>query len=201
MPLQHIPTVHAVTDAAVLAHPDFPERAAAVLRALGSAGALHLRGHGIDARRLHRIAEALITVQAESGGWLLLNDRLDIALAVGARGAQLGQRALRLTDARRIAPALALGASVHSPAEAQDAALADWWLVGHIFDTPSHPGVAAQGTELLRTLRPTGVPLIAIGGITPHNAPEARAAGAHGVAAIRGIWAAKDPARAATEYL
>ncbi len=201
MPLKDVPTIHAVTDHAVLGDPDFPKRAADVLRALGPAGAIHLRGHGVAGRALLAIAEALIPVQQETGGWLVLNDRLDVALAAGARGVQLGRRSLLNTDVRRVAPGLALGVAVHADTEARQATDADWWLVGHIFDTPSHPGVAGRGTRLLGALRPHQVPMIAIGGITPGNAAEAREAGAHGVAAIRGIWLASDPARAANEYL
>jgi thiazole tautomerase (transcriptional regulator TenI) len=201
LPLKDVPTVHAVTDPASLASPGFAIKAAEVLHALGPNGAVHLRGHGIPGAELWRLALALVPAQQASGGWLIVNDRLDVARAAGARGGQLGQHALLLRDAQLAAPQLRLGVSVHSAPEAQAAADADWWLAGHIYPTASHPGAAPRGTALLHELAPLGVPVIAIGGITPANAHEARAAGAHGVAAISGIWGATDPARAATEYL
>jgi thiamine-phosphate pyrophosphorylase len=201
LPLKDVPTVHAVTDPAILARPGFANAAAEVLHALGPNGAIHLRGHGVPAAALWQLAQAIRPAQEASGGWLVVNDRLDVALAVGAQGAQLGQRALLLRDARRAAPSLRLGVSVHSLAQAQEAAGADWWLAGHLFATDSHPGQPPLGLSLLHQLAPLGVPIIAIGGITPARAAAARAAGAYGVAAIRGIWEAEDPARAATEYL
>ena len=198
MPLKDVPTVHAVTDPAILARPDFVRQAAALLRALGPAAAIHLRGHSVPARQLLTIAGALVPLQAETGGWVIIND---VALAAHARGVQLGQRALPLADVRRVAPLVPTGVSVHSEAEARAAREADWWLVGHLFDSPSHPGVTGRGVGLLTTLASFHVPMIAIGGMTPQRAADAREAGAHGVAAIRGIWSADDPARAATEYL
>ncbi len=201
MPLKDVPTIHAVTDPAILARPDFVRHAAALLRALGPSAAIHLRGHGVPARRLLTIAEALVPLQDETGGWVIVNDRLDVALAAQARGVQLGQRALPLADVRRIAPIVPTGVSVHGETEARAALGADWWLVGHVFDSPSHPGVTGRGIGLLTALASFHVPMIAIGGITPQRAADVRAAGAHGVAAIRGIWSASDPARAATEYL
>jgi thiazole tautomerase (transcriptional regulator TenI) len=100
-----------------------------------------------------------------------------------------------------VAPSLRLGASVHSRAEADAAADADWWLAGHIFETPSHPGQPGRGLGFISELSTRGVPVIAIGGVTPATVRPLRDAGAHGVAAIRGIWDAKDPSKAALEYL
>lgn len=201
MPLRDVPTVHAVTDAGILAAPGFLDRARQVLRALGPRGAVHLRGHGMAGRDLWLLADSLAPFQAESGGWVIVNDRVDVAASTRATGAQLGQRSLLVGDARHIGPSLRLGVSVHSIDEAAAAAAADWWLAGHIFATPSHPGEPGRGLEFVGALAGRGVPVIAIGGVTPASVGPLRDAGAHGVAAIRGIWGAPDPSRAAMEYL
>lgn len=199
-----VPIVHAVTSAALLADADFAPRAAAVMRALGPRGAVHLRGADLPARRLLVLLEALAPVQAESGGWVIVNDRLDVALAGGARGAQLTSRSLTPADARQVAPALPLGASVHDLAEALAAerAGASWVVAGNVYPTASHPGARGRGIAFLRALAAgLRIPVVAIGGVTPATVPLLRAAGAHGVAAIRGIWGASDADRAATDYL
>ena len=74
-------------------------------------------------------------------------------------------------------------------------------LAGTIFTSASHPGVAAKGPGFIAELASVGAPVIAIGGITPERAGEVQAAGAWGVAAIRSIWDASDPARAVLAML
>lgn len=199
-----VPCVHAVTTPELLLAPDFIARAAAVLGALGPRGAVHLRGADLPARRLLVVLEALVPVQAESGGWVIVNDRLDVALAGGARGAQLTSRSLTPADARLVAPALPLGASVHGLPEALAAARAgaDWVVAGNVYPTASHPGARGRGIAFLRALAAgLAIPVIAIGGVTPATVPLLRAAGAQGIAAIRGIWGASRADQAATDYL
>lgn len=199
-----LPVVHAVTTPDLLLDPALPRRAAAVMAALGARGTVHLRGSGLPARRLLEIALALAPAQAETGCWLVVNDRLDVALAAGARGGQLTSHSMTVADARRVAPRLPLGASVHSPAEARIAATAgaDWLVAGHVFETASHPGEGERGLAFLRAVCDvSAVPVIAIGGVTPGDVAALRAAGAHGVAAIRGIWGDGHADRAATDYL
>jgi thiazole tautomerase (transcriptional regulator TenI) len=93
--------------------------------------------------------------------------------------------------------------SVHSTAEGEDAkkAGADWLVAGHVFETPSHSGVPPRGFELVRGLGPLDLPIIAIGGVLPSHVHALREAGAHGIAAIRGIWGSSDPGGAAQAYL
>jgi thiamine-phosphate diphosphorylase len=200
-----IPVLHAVTTDDIVADPGFVARAAAVMRAAGARGAVHLRAHEPSAARLYAVALALVDVQAASGAWVVVNDRVDVARAAGARGAQLTGRSLALADARRVAAgALRLGASVHSADEARRAAGdgADWVVAGHVFQTRSHPGVPGRGLDFVRELVAAAeVPVVAIGGVTPADVPALRAAGVHGVAAIRGVWAAADVERAVTAYL
>ena len=78
---------------------------------------------------------------------------------------------------------------------------ADFLVVGNIYETLSHPGRPAGGLELVRSTAELGVPVIAIGGITPARVREVHAAGAYGVAAIRGLWHAPDPFAAALAML
>jgi len=201
-----VPVVHAVTDDDVLAREDALDRLRAVMRALGARGALHLRGPHTPAARLFGLAVPLVAEQQRSGAWLVVNDRVDLALAAGAHAAQLTSRSLTVRQARALAPVrtLRLGASVHDANEANFAAKdgADWLVAGHVFETPSHPGAPGRGLGLIRgILASAAAPVIAIGGIVPAHVAMLVAAGAHGVAAIRGIWAAEDAAAAAAEYL
>jgi thiamine-phosphate diphosphorylase len=201
---QQIPFVHAVTNDEVVARSDFIDVACAVMRALGARGALHLRASRTSGSRFQSLAEGLAAAQGLTGAWLVINDRVDVALAAGARGAQLTSRSLTAGDARRIAPSLALGASVHALDEGRAAlaAGADWLVAGQVFDTESHPETPEKGVLWLKSLVSiASVPVIAIGGVRSEHVPVLRAAGAHGVAVIRGIWDAPNAERAASEYL
>jgi thiamine-phosphate diphosphorylase len=131
-----------------------------------------------------------------------VNDRVDVALAVGADGVQLGRRGLPAADARRLAGAERLiGVSVHTSSEADEAREggADFVLVGNVYATGSHPGRAGIGVRALAAF--AGPARIAIGGVTPERVAELRDAGVQGVAAIRGVWDAPSPARAVRSYL
>ncbi|MBW8770858.1 MAG: thiamine phosphate synthase [Gemmatimonadetes bacterium] len=199
-----LPVVHAVTSDEIVARADFLDVACAVMATLGPRGALHLRAGRATAARLQALAAGLEAAQAVTGAWLVVNDRLDLALACRARGAQLTSRSLRVADARRAAPALAVGASVHSVAEARAAAEegASWLVAGHVFATATHPGEEGRGLPFVRTLAATvDVPIVAIGGVKPEHCPVLRQAGAYGLAVIRGIWDAANAERAASDYL
>ncbi len=156
--------------------------------------ALHLRARGLPAREVLAIAVRIAPVAAASGSLLLLNDRVDLAMALGVDGVQLGSRSMPVADARRILGAQAwIGASVHSAAGGARAAAegADFLLAGTLFATTSHPGRPGSGTAWLGDLR---IPAIGIGGITPERVPEVRSAGAAGVAVLRAVWEAENPA-------
>jgi thiamine-phosphate diphosphorylase len=129
---------------------------------------------------------------------LVVNDRLDVALALGADGAQLTQRSLPVDAARRIAGTMPLGASVHSIFEAEAARGADWLLVGTVFPSATHPAGPTIGLEGLKAIAAAGIaPVVAIGGIDAHTAASVRAAGAYGLAVISSILSAPDPRAAA----
>ena len=168
----------------------------------GSVDAVHLRDHAATARDLLARGRELRDRLAGRAR-LVVNDRLDVALASGADGAQLGGRSLPIEEARRVAPGLALGVSVHSAAEAAEAARggASWVLLGTIYGSGSHPGRPGAGPRsIVEAGAACGAPIVAIGGITAVNAPECVAAGAHGVAVITAITRADDP-RAAAQAL
>lgn len=194
-----VPRLHAVTDDRVLALPDFLDRARAL--AVGPDVAIQLRG-SLPGRALLALADALRPVTAAAGAMLVINDRLDIARLSGADGLHLPARGLPLARVRAHPDGLRLvGRSAHAAADARAALTdgADYVFLGNIWPTASHPNRPALGPAALGTVTPACV--IAIGGVTAARAAEARAAGAYGVAAIRAVWDAPDPAAAAHDLL
>jgi thiamine-phosphate pyrophosphorylase len=200
--MRPLPRVHAFTDAALLAVPEFGIRAAAIAAA-GSAVALHARAPGEGGARLVADALRILALARPPEAGVFVSGRPDIAAALGASGVQLGLQDLAPADARRVLPRGWIGRSVHSRDEAATAVAegADFLVVGSIYETPSHPTRAAAGPELVRECASLGRPVIAIGGITPERAIEVKAAGAYGVAAIRALWQAPDPAAATLALL
>lgn len=158
---------------------------------------LHLRGHTLSAAEIYELAQRCVALCRRFGTLFIVNDRIDVGLAVGANGFQLGARSLPLATARQLVGQDALlGASVHSLTEASTAltAGADFLLAGTIFASSSHPGASVSGPRLLRALKnafPT-TPLLAIGGVTSANAREVVTAGADGIAVISAILDAPD---------
>jgi thiamine-phosphate diphosphorylase len=193
-----------VTDAAVLDLPDFPARAAA-LAAAGPAVALHARDRGAGGARLAQITTRLLALARPPEAAVFVNARPDIAVALEAHGLQLGTADLPPNAVRESFTGWRgwIGASVHSAHEARAAAAAgaDFLLVGQIYPTPSHSDRPALGLGLIAEASATGLPVIAIGGITAQRARAVRQAGGYGVAAISAAWLADDPAAAALDLL
>lgn len=159
--------------------------------------AVQLREKDLPGRPLLALAETLRVETARRGALLFVNDRLDIALAVGADGVHLGAASVPPAVARRLLPPGALvGLSTHTPDEAAAARDADFCFFGPVYATPSKVGFGpAQGTaRLTEAVRAASVPVLAIGGVTAKAVAEVRAAGAAGVAVIRALLAAADPA-------
>jgi thiazole tautomerase (transcriptional regulator TenI) len=183
------PIVHAVSNSAAVRRKDFLTTAERVMRALGARGALHLRSSQASGRRFHELAQALVTWQSETGCWLIVNDRVDIAAAVGAKGIQLASHSLRVPEARAVAHEIPIGISVHSIEEATAAATAgaSWCVAGTVFETPSHAGLQGSKIPFIGDIaRAVTIPVIAIGGIQPEHVEPLRYAGAYGIATIRG---------------
>ena len=151
---------------------------------------------------LTRAAERFIALARPPEASVFVNGRPDIAAAVGAHGIQLGRTDLAPADARRVFTYGWIGRSVHSIEEAMAARAegADYLMVGTIYPTPSHNEPAA-GPPLVEACASLGLPVIAIGGVTAARMPELLSAGAYGVAAVRALWHAADPAKAVIAFL
>jgi thiamine-phosphate pyrophosphorylase len=168
--------------------------------------AVQLREKDLEVRALLALAEPLREATHRHGARLLINDRADVALAVGADGVQRTHASLPVAALRGISPpGFLIGASVHSTAEARQAAAegADFVVFGPVYDTPSKrrygppQGLAALEAAAAAVPRP----VLAVGGITPERVPEVRGAGAAGVAVIGAIYGAARPADATKAFL
>lgn len=127
---------------------------------------------------------------------LIINDRLDIAMAVGAAGVHLGQDDLPCAAARKIlGEGYIIGVSAHNPTEAKAALQsgADYLGCGAVFGTATKADVKKLGTDGLAAIcKAKGLPVVGIGGVTADNYREVRAAGADGAAIVSGILAQPD---------
>lgn len=127
---------------------------------------------------------------------LIINDRLDIAMAVGAAGVHLGQDDLPCSAARKLlGEDYIIGVSAHNPAEAKAALQsgADYLGCGAVFGTATKADVKKLGTDGLAAIcKAKGLPVVGIGGVTADNYHEVRAAGADGAAIVSGILAQPD---------
>jgi thiamine-phosphate diphosphorylase len=199
-----IPRLHLVTDDEVLGDSAFEARAVALLAAHGAGVALHLRGHGTGSGELYGLARALEHAARASGALVLVNDRVDVALAAGC-GVHVGRRSIPVPAVRGLmGPGGVVGYSAHGLDESESAAEsgADFIVVGTIWPTVSHPGESGTGPRLVTAVASAvAVPVVAIGGVTPARARAALEAGAHGVAVLSGVWASPDPVAAAAGYL
>lgn len=196
-----LPRLHAITDERIARRADLDAVAAELARGGGEELAFHARGHALTGLEHYELA---VRLTAWPPSRLFVNDRLDIALATGASGVQLAATSLAVEDARRLGPPhWWIGKSVHDLAEAAAArtAGADYLLVGPVFATTSHPDRTPLGLERLGDIARLGIPVVAIGGVTPERTRAVRAAGAFAVAAIRALWDAAEPAAAARAML
>ncbi len=158
---------------------------------------IQLREKRLPARRLLDMAYWVIELTREYGARLLINDRVDIALAVGADGVHLGQKSLPAHAVRKITgDNFLIGVSTHGIDEALQAEEdgADFITLGPIYNTPSKLRYGDPiGVDILRQVKSkVSVPVLAIGGIKTDTVNEVLSAGADGVAVISGILAAED---------
>src|SRR5688572_24740656 len=196
-----IARLHLVTDDVVLRDPGFLNSATQIIHRLGDRVAVHVRSPSLPAAQLYQLAIQLHDLNSNTP--IIINDRIDVALASGAAGVQLGARSIAVSEARPLLTGKFIGYSAHDVAEAKAAAGegADWLFAGTIYPTATHPGVPPAGPNLLRECAATcRIPVLAIGGITAERVPEVRAAGAYGVAIIRAVWSAADPVQAAEQF-
>ena len=168
----------------------------------GGVDVLQLRSKELEGAPYCRLAERVGAIATTAGIPFIVNDRVDVALAVNATGVHLGQKDLAVELARRILPYGVIGRSSHESGHATKAIdeHADYFAVGPVWETPTKPGRKAAGVKYVRevaSLNP-GIPWFAIGGITTENVREVIEAGASRIAVVRAILDARDPAVAAS---
>ena len=167
---------------------------------------IQYRDKTATSRRYFEVSRQLASVLGPKGVRLIVNDRPDIAMLVGAGGVHVGQEDLAVEDARAVCGTDRwVGVSTHSLEQlaAADRTSADYVAFGPIFQTSTKKNPdPVVGTELLRQARAlTKKPLVAIGGITLERAAEVYRAGADSLAVIRDLICAPDPAVRARQYL
>ncbi|SDG98871.1 thiamine-phosphate pyrophosphorylase [Lentzea fradiae] len=181
--------------------PDLAEFADAVLA--GGVDVVQLRDKSLEAKQEIAAIELLAEATERHGKLLAVNDRADIAHAVGADVLHLGQDDLPVPLARRIiGDEMAIGRSTHDVDQMTAAAGepgVDYFCTGPCWPTPTKPGRPAPGLDLVRATR-SDRPWFAIGGIDLANLSEVKAAGATRVVVVRAITDAEDPGAAAKSF-
>jgi thiamine-phosphate diphosphorylase len=166
----------------------------ALVQRVGAAAAagvnlVQVRERDLEARDLTRLVARCVSAVQGTRARILVNDRLDVALAAGAHGVHLRGDSLPASRARTLAPiGVLIGRSVHSCAEAVAAYAdggVDYLLFGTVFPTDSKPGQTPAGLQALAdVVEATPVPVLAIGGVSQHTAPQLAGTGCAGFAAI-----------------
>jgi thiamine-phosphate pyrophosphorylase len=189
-------SLYLITDRMQTAGRALPAVVADALR--GGLRAVQLREKDLAAAQLFEIAVELRQLTREYGAKLLVNDRVDVALAAGADGVHLGKGGLPVREARRILGSERLiGYSAHSADEALQAQRdgADFVTLGPVYHTPSKAqyGEPLGLSALSEAVRVVAIPVFALGGVKHSSVAEVLSAGAHGVALISAIMAAPNP--------
>jgi thiamine-phosphate pyrophosphorylase len=197
------PALYLITDRKLSQRP-LAERVAAALNGVGARATVQLREKDLSARELLELGRSVLAACRAHGARLLINDRIDVALALGADGVHLGSGSLPASEARRLlGPKALIGVSCHSAAELSERRDgADFSTWGPVFPTASKakygPPVGFSGIEKALEL---GVPLVGLGGLRPENAGSLRAHGISGVACIGAVFGAQEPGAAARALL
>jgi thiamine-phosphate pyrophosphorylase len=163
---------------------------------------VQLRAKDAEARDILRAGEPIAAACARASIPFIVNDRPDIALALGADGVHLGQNDLPVAVARRILGTSIVGRSTHTPSEVDDvvaAGDADYFALGPVYETPTKAGRPAVGLDLVRyaAALETVLPWFAIGGIDEDNVDDVVEAGARRIVVVRAITDSPDPVAAA----
>jgi thiamine-phosphate pyrophosphorylase len=199
-----VPRLYIITDRNATSGRPLVEVVAQALTGIAGSGlppenvGIQLREKDLGGQALTSLARQLRTVTTAAGARLFINDRIDVALAVGADGVHLSSKSLEPADAQRVAPRLALGISTHQTRELREAGhLVDFAVFGPVRETPSKSAYGPPvGLPALAEAARVGPPILALGGIGAGDVADVLAAGASGVACIRAVMAAPDPAEA-----
>lgn len=177
----------------------------------GGVRAIQLREKDMEAGELFELAQKLRELTAKYDAQLLINDRVDIALLVGADGVHLARTSMTVKDARELmGKEKLIGVSCHSVEEVEEAQAdgADFVTIGPIYDTPSKRQYGVPvGTSLLNKVKGSSMKKFALGGVKLHShdgidrIAECINGGADGIALISGILASKDVEQTAKEYI
>jgi thiamine-phosphate pyrophosphorylase len=179
----------------------------AIVNAALAAGAklIQLREKEMPLKEFVALAHLVRKRTLQNHALLIINDRIDVAMAVGADGVHLGQDDFPIDEARRIAPDMIIGASAHSVSEARDAQKrgASYVNIGPLFPTKTKSWDRRfLGLRGLRQISPhLSVPFTVMGGIKREHIPDLLAAGARTIAVVTAITMAKDPKASARELL
>ncbi|MDA0836610.1 MAG: thiamine phosphate synthase [Planctomycetota bacterium] len=196
--------LYAITDRK-LSHRPLKDVVREVIAAGGSRVAVQLREKDMTAREIHEAGEQLLAICHDHGSQLFINDRIDVAVALGADGVQLTANSLSPATARVCSDKLRLGVSIHGLEEVAKVVnqTADFYVLGPVYFTESKAGLGEPiGTDVLaQTCAVSTKPVVAIGGLNPENLGSAIRAGAAAVAVISAIFAAPSPGRAVEDLL
>ena len=148
---------------------------------------VQVRERDLEARSLFELARRLVDAVSGTATRIIVNDRLDVALAAGAHGVHLRSGSFAASRVRRVVPAgFLVGRSVHASDDISTAArAADYLVYGNVYETSSKPGLPAAGLlRLADVVQATSVPVLGLGGVSIERIPALLAAGAAGFAAI-----------------
>jgi thiamine-phosphate pyrophosphorylase len=198
-----IPRVYLITDRRVA--PLLPAVEAALRGLPPGTAVVQLRERDLPGAELLGLARELAAACARHGQSLLVNDRIDVALAAGAAGVHLPSAGIPPGEARRwMGPRALIGVSCHGPADVARAREggADFATFGPVYDTPSKRSYGPPvGLTALQQVATLGLPLVGLGGISEENSLAVWQAGAAGVAAIRAWLSSPDPGAAVRQLL
>ncbi|MBM2824832.1 MAG: Thiamine-phosphate synthase [Dehalococcoidales bacterium] len=201
--LKHISGLYVIIDTPALKGRHHVEMANQAIN--GGAITIQLRDKLLSRRELLPIAQELQNLCTERGVLFIVNDYLDVALAVDADGLHVGQDDLPVKTSRQLLPMgkiLGVSAITVEEAIAAQSDGADYIAVGPIYPTPSKETTVVVGLERLRQVRQAiTLPLVAIGGITQHNAAAVISAGADAVAVISAVLGAGSPEAASRQIV
>jgi thiamine-phosphate pyrophosphorylase len=197
------PLVYLITDRAACDGRPLEDVVARALTALPrpqappSSLAVQVREKDLPAGALLSLARHLRALTAGVGARLFINDRVDVALAVGADGVHLTGGSMTVADVRALAPSLQIAVSTHTVDDVRAAAATgqvSFVVFGPVFDTPSKRGYGAPlGLDGLRDASAQGIPVVALGGIEADNVRGCLSHGASGIACIRAVLRNRDP--------